>query len=191
MVLVFATNNDNKVREICSMLGDGFSVVTMKEAGFDMDIPEPHDTLEANASEKSHTIYRLTGKDCFSEDTGMEVEALGGEPGVLSARYAGDQKSADDNMAKVLSKLQGITNRQARFRTVISLILNGQEHQFEGVVEGNILPARQGQHGFGYDPIFQPLGSDKSFGEMELSEKNMYSHRAKALRKLIDFLQTV
>lgn len=190
MTLVFATNNENKVKEIRSLLGDAFAIITLQEAGIDIDIPEPHDTLEANAREKSETIYKLTGKNSFSEDTGMEVFALDGEPGVLSARYAGEQKSAADNMAKVLRLLEGQTSRQARFRTIISVIIDGTEHQFEGVAEGNILPAARGGKGFGYDPIFQPIGSDKTFAEMELAEKNQYSHRAKAFKQLIAFLQT-
>jgi XTP/dITP diphosphohydrolase len=189
MTLVFATNNDNKIKEIRSMLGETFRIITLREAGIDIDIPEPHDTLEANAREKSQTIYRLTGQNSFSEDTGLEVDALNGEPGVLSARYAGEQKNAEDNMTKVLQLLDNKTNRKARFRTVISLILDGQEHQFEGVAEGTILTARKGGKGFGYDPIFQPDGSEKAFAEMELAEKNQYSHRGKAFRKLIDFLQ--
>lgn len=189
MTLVFATNNDNKVKEIRSMLGDTFNIITLKEAGIDIDIPEPHDTLEANAREKSETIYRMTGKNSFSEDTGLEIDALNGEPGVLSARYAGEQKSAEDNMTKVLQLLENKTNRKARFRTVISLILNGEEHQFEGVAEGTILTTRKGGKGFGYDPIFQPEGSEKAFAEMDMNEKNQFSHRGKALRKLIDFLQ--
>ncbi|GEP96219.1 RdgB/HAM1 family non-canonical purine NTP pyrophosphatase [Chitinophaga cymbidii] len=189
MTLVFATNNDNKVNEIRSMLGDAFQIITLREAGIDIDIPEPHDTLEANAREKSETIFRMTGRNSFSEDTGLEIDALNGEPGVLSARYAGEQKSADDNIAKVLQLLENRTDRKARFRTVISLILDGQEHQFEGVAEGVILTARKGGKGFGYDPIFQPEGSGKAFAEMDMAEKNQYSHRGKALRKLIDFLQ--
>lgn len=189
MTLVFATNNDNKIKEIRSMLGDAFHIITLREAGIDIDIPEPHDTLEANAREKSETIYRMTGQNSFSEDTGLEIDALNGEPGVLSARYAGEQKSAEDNMTKVLQLLDNKTNRKARFRTVISLIVDGREHQFEGVAEGTILMARKGGKGFGYDPIFQPDGSEKAFAEMELAEKNQYSHRGKAFRKLIDFLQ--
>lgn len=189
MTLVFATNNNNKVNEIRSMLGDAFQIITLREAGIDIDIPEPHDTLEANAREKSETIHRMTGRNSFSEDTGLEIDALNGEPGVLSARYAGEQKSADDNIVKVLQLLENHTDRKARFRTVISLILNGQEHQFEGVAEGVILTSRKGGKGFGYDPIFQPEGSDKAFAEMDMAEKNQYSHRGKALRKLIDFLQ--
>lgn len=171
------------------MLGNAFNIITLKEAGIDIDIPEPHDTLEANAREKSETIHRMTGKNSFSEDTGLEIDALNGEPGVLSARYAGEQKRAEDNITKVLQLLENQTNRKARFRTVISLILNGEEHQFEGVAEGTILTARKGGKGFGYDPIFQPAGSEKAFAEMDMNEKNQFSHRGKALLKLIDFLQ--
>ncbi|WP_298709255.1 RdgB/HAM1 family non-canonical purine NTP pyrophosphatase [Chitinophaga sp.] len=189
MELVFATNNDNKVKEIRSLLGNQFSIVTLREAGIDIDIPEPHPTLEENAREKSLTIYNMTGKDSFSEDTGLEIDALNGEPGVLSARYAGEAKSSDDNIDKVLRLLEGNTQRSARFRTVISLFLDGREHQFEGVAEGEILTQRSGGKGFGYDPIFQPAGGDRSFAEMEMSEKNQFSRRAKAFKKLIAFLQ--
>ncbi len=189
MTFVFATNNHNKVKEIRSLLGSEFSIITLQEAGIDIDIPEPHDTLEANAREKSTVIFNMTGKNSFSEDTGLEIDALNGEPGVLSARYAGDQKSAADNIEKVLRLMKDKPGRSARFRTVISLILDGREHQFEGVAEGVILRDKQGGEGFGYDPIFQPEGSGKSFAEMELAEKNRYSHRAKAFKKLITFLQ--
>ncbi|RPD40751.1 RdgB/HAM1 family non-canonical purine NTP pyrophosphatase [Chitinophaga barathri] len=189
MTFVFATNNNNKIKEIRSLLGNEFSIITLEEAGIDIDIPEPHDTLEENAREKSTVIFNMTGKNSFSEDTGLEIDALNGEPGVLSARYAGEQKSAPDNIDKVLRLMEGKTGRSARFRTVISLIIDGAEHQFEGVAEGEILHERKGGEGFGYDPIFQPLGGSKSFAEMELSEKNQYSHRAKAFKKLITFLQ--
>ncbi len=189
MTFVFATNNNNKIKEIRSLLGGTFSIITLEEAGIDIDIPEPHDTLEENAREKSTVIYNMTGKNSFSEDTGLEIDALNGEPGVLSARYAGEQKNASDNIDKVLRLMEGKEARSARFRTVISLIAGGQEHQFEGVAEGLILQERRGGEGFGYDPIFQPLGAEKSFAEMELSEKNQYSHRAKAFKKLIAFLQ--
>ncbi|MGN6511400.1 MAG: RdgB/HAM1 family non-canonical purine NTP pyrophosphatase [Chitinophaga sp.] len=189
MTFVFATNNNNKVKEIRSMLGNEFSIITLQEAGIDIDIPEPHDTLEANAREKSTVIFNMTGKNSFSEDTGLEIDALNGEPGVLSARYAGEQKSAADNIEKVLRLMKDKPARSARFRTVISLILEGREHQFEGVAEGVILQDKKGGEGFGYDPIFQPEGSQKSFAEMELAEKNQYSHRAKAFKKLITFLQ--
>ncbi|MCK7559863.1 RdgB/HAM1 family non-canonical purine NTP pyrophosphatase [Chitinophaga sedimenti] len=189
MVLVFATNNDNKVKEIRAMLGDAFDIITLKESGIDIDIPEPHDTLEDNAREKSTVIYNMTGKNCFSEDTGLEIAALNGEPGVLSARYAGEQKEPADNIVKVLENMLGITDRQARFRTVISLIIDGQEHQFEGICEGTILENVTGGKGFGYDPIFQPTGDTRSFAQMDTNEKNAYSHRAKAFKKLVAFLQ--
>ncbi|SHM98847.1 RdgB/HAM1 family non-canonical purine NTP pyrophosphatase [Chitinophaga sp. CF418] len=189
MMLVFATNNENKVKEIRSMLGDHFSIITLKEAGIDIDIPEPHDTLEDNAREKSSVIYEMTGKDCFSEDTGLEIDALNGAPGVLSARYAGEQKLADDNITRVLQEMDGRKNRQAHFRTVISLILNGQEYQFTGVCPGTILTERRGGKGFGYDPIFIPNGATKAFAEMDMAGKNQFSHRAKAFQQLITFLK--
>lgn len=187
--LVFATNNDNKVKEIRSLLGNDFQIITLQEAGIDIDIPEPHDTLEANATEKSRTIHQLTGKNCFSEDTGLEVAALQGAPGVLSARYAGEQKLAADNIARVLAELKGNNNRQAQFRTVISLILEEKEYQFEGICEGQILEAGKGEKGFGYDPIFIPNGANRTFAEMDIAEKNQYSHRARAFAKLILFLK--
>jgi XTP/dITP diphosphohydrolase len=189
MQLVFATNNENKVKEIRSMLGNLFEIITLREAGIDIDIPEPHDTLEENAREKSSVIYKMTGHSCFSEDTGLEVIALGGAPGVLSARYAGEQKSAADNIAKLVQELKNKTDRTARFRTVISLIIDGQEHQFEGVCQGRILDQPQGSEGFGYDPIFAPDGEDRSFAEMDLAEKNKYSHRARAFAGLIAYLK--
>ncbi|MFI5156920.1 MAG: non-canonical purine NTP pyrophosphatase, partial [Chitinophagales bacterium] len=153
--------------------------------------PEPYETLEANASEKSGTIYRLTGKYCFSEDTGLEVEALDGAPGVRSARYAGESKSGDENILKLLANLQSRDNRNARFRTVISLRLEGQEYLFEGVTEGIILQERRGSGGFGYDSVFMPGGSGKTFAEMSLEEKNKYSHRKKAADQLVFFLQNM
>jgi XTP/dITP diphosphohydrolase len=189
MTLVFATNNENKVKEIRSVLGTSFSIITLQEAGIDIDIPEPHDTLEANATEKSVTIHKMTGGNCFSEDTGLEIPALNGAPGVLSARYAGEQKSADDNISKVLQELDGNENRSASFRTIISLILEGKEYQFEGICPGIILKERKGGKGFGYDPIFVPDGATKAFAEMDMTEKNQYSHRAKAFHKLVNFLK--
>ncbi|MBV7533830.1 RdgB/HAM1 family non-canonical purine NTP pyrophosphatase [Chitinophaga sp. sic0106] len=189
MKLIFATNNENKVREFKSLLGDQFEIVTLLDAGIDIDIPEPHDTLEANAREKSTTIHRMTGTNCFAEDTGLEIAALSGAPGVLSARYAGEQKSSADNINKVLEELQGKTDRTAQFRTVISLILNDKEYQFEGVSKGTITTDIRGSKGFGYDPVFVPDGADKAFAEMDLSEKNQYSHRARAFQKFVAFLQ--
>lgn len=186
--LIFATNNQHKVDEIRKVISNSFSIITLKEAGIDVDIPEPHNTLEANASEKSKTIHRLTNQNCFSEDTGLEVEALNGEPGVKSARYASEEKSFDANIDKLLLNLKNKENRKARFRTVISLILNNQEFLFDGITEGTILTKRIGSNGFGYDPVFIPNGSAKSFGEMSMEEKNIFSHRRKATDKLIAFL---
>jgi XTP/dITP diphosphohydrolase len=186
--LIFATNNENKVAEIRKVLGSLFEIVTLKEAGINIDIPEPHDTLEANATEKSGTIHQLTKKNVFSEDTGLETEALNGEPGVKSARYAGENRSFDANIDKLLIKLEDAENRKARFRTVISLVLNEVEYQFEGICEGTIIDERKGNNGFGYDPVFIPNGSNKTFAEMDTDEKNKYSHRKKAMSKMIDFL---
>ncbi|MBN9380538.1 MAG: RdgB/HAM1 family non-canonical purine NTP pyrophosphatase [Chitinophagaceae bacterium] len=187
--LIFATNNAHKVEEIQAAIGDQLEVISLRQAGIDIDIPEPHATLEANATEKSATIHRLTGSDCFSEDTGLEVTALNGEPGVKSARYAGDGRDFNSNIEKLLHNLEGQTNRKARFRTVISLIINEKEHLFEGICEGRILTAPTGGQGFGYDPIFVPDGDTRSFAEMPLEEKNHYSHRRKAADKLIAFLK--
>lgn len=189
MKLIFATNNQHKVEEIQHVIGNSFHLVTLKEAGIDIDIPEPHDTLEANASEKSRTIYSLTQTSCFSEDTGLEVEALNGEPGIKSARYAGESKSFEKNTEKLLSKLGDNKDRRARFRTVISLIIDGNETLFEGICEGAIEAAPRGSHGFGYDPVFTPEGSNKTFAEMTLEEKSLYSHRKRATDKLVSFLQ--
>jgi len=198
MTLIFATNNRHKVEEMQAAIGNSFQLITLQEAGINIDIPEPHDTLEANATEKSQTIYRLTGIDCFSEDTGLETEALHGEPGVKSARYAcpepvegaGDEKAPEKNMEKLLQNLQPHANRRARFRTVISLILGGREFLFEGICEGAIETAPRGSHGFGYDPIFTPHGASQTFGEMTLEQKSLYSHRRRAADKLVSFLQS-
>ncbi len=187
--LIFATNNQHKVDEIRMVLGNQFNIITLKEAGIDIDIPEPHDTLEANASEKSGTIYRLTNKNCFSEDTGLEAEALNGEPGVKSARYAGEGRSFDANIDKLLQSLKPHQNKTARFRTVISLIVKGKEYMFEGICNGNIVSERKGSNGFGYDPVFIPSGSERTFAEMSMEEKGVYSHRKKAMEKLIIFLK--
>jgi len=187
--LILASNNQHKVEEILSVTGDQFNIITLKEAGIDIDIPEPHDTIEANASEKSKTIFELTKQNCFGDDTGLEVEALNGEPGVKSARYAGEQKSFDANIDKLLFNLKGKQNRNAQFKTAISLMWKGEEYLFEGIIKGVIINERRGKNGFGYDPVFIPEGSNKTFGEMELSEKNLFSHRRKATDKLIDFLK--
>lgn len=189
--LIFATNNLHKIEEVRKILDNRFSIISLKEAGIDIDIPEPHETLEANAQEKSSTIYRLTKGNCFSEDTGLEVFELNGEPGVRSARYAGENSNSEANIDKLLEKLTDIHQRNARFRTVISLIIDGTEHQFEGICEGVILNERRGGSGFGYDSIFIPNGSDRSFAQMTMDEKNKFSHRKKAMKKLIDFLEHI
>jgi len=189
--LIFATNNQHKADEIRSVLKGPVELITLKEAGLDIDIPEPYDTLEENARTKSRTIYEMTGTDCFSEDTGLEVDALGGEPGVKSARYAGEGRSFEANIDKLLSKLEGQADRTARFRTVISLLINGQETLFEGVCEGRIITERRGNNGFGYDPVFIPAGSDLSFAEMDMAGKNRFSHRKKATEKLVAFLNSL
>ena len=186
--LLFATNNKHKIEEIQSVVGDKIKITGLIDAGINIDIPEPHDTLEKNASEKSSVIFALTGISCFSEDTGLEVDSLNGQPGVRSARYAGTG-SADDNVNKLLENLDHNANRRAKFRTVISLIWKGDEHLFEGVCNGFIIEERRGNGGFGYDPVFVPDGSTKSFGEMTLEEKNRFSHRKKAADQLVLFLQ--
>lgn len=186
--LIFATNNPNKVEEIRKVTNGLFNIITLKEAGIDIDIPEPHDTLEANATEKSTVIHSMTKENVFSEDTGLEVAALNGEPGVKSARYAGDGRDFQANIDKLLVNLEGHSDRQAQFRTVVSLILNEKEYLFEGICKGRITAEQKGLKGFGYDPIFIPEGADKTFAEMTMDEKNQYSHRKKAISKLIDFL---
>ena len=187
-ILIFATNNQHKVDEIRQVLGNNFNIITLKEAGINIDIPEPHDTLEANATEKSRTIHQLTNKNCFSEDTGLEVEALNGAPGVKSARYAGEGRSFEANIEKLLINLATAENKTARFRTVISLLIDGKEYLFEGICTGKIIEEKKGANGFGYDPVFIPDGSSKTFAEMDMSEKNKFSHRKKAMEKLVAFL---
>jgi len=186
--LIFATNNRNKVAEIQSLVGANFTIIPLKEAGIEIDIPEPHDQLEANAHEKAMTIFNLTHQNCFSEDTGLEIVALNGAPGVKSARYAGENSNAQANIDLVLSKMAGIENRTAQFRTVICLIWENQTYYFEGVCKGQILSNMQGENGFGYDPIFVPDGATKSFANMTMAEKNTFSHRKKAVMQLFDFL---
>jgi XTP/dITP diphosphohydrolase len=188
MKLIFATNNQNKVAEIKAALTQGLEIITLKEAGIDIDIPEPHNTLEENATEKSTVIHNLTKQNCFSEDTGLEVAALNGEPGVRSARYAGDDANNKNNIALLLQNMQNINERTAQFKTVISLILDNVEHQFTGICTGKIIHEEIGEMGFGYDAIFVPDGDEKTFAQMTMEEKNKYSHRKKALAKLIDFL---
>ena len=194
MTLIFASNNRHKIEELkafCNSESNSYviEIVSLKEAGIDIEIPEPHNTLEENASEKSWTIYNLTGKNCFSEDTGLEIEALNGEPGVKSARYAGEARSFKENIEKVLGKLSSHTNKRARFRAVISLVIDGRETLFEGICNGRIINTPIGHEGFGYDPIFIPEGSNRTFAEMTLEEKNQFNHRTKAAAKLVAYLQ--
>lgn len=187
--LVFATNNKNKIKEIKQLLNNSLELLSLEDIGCLEDIPETADTIEGNAVQKAQYVYEKYGYNCFADDTGLEIDALNGEPGVYSARYAGEQKSAEDNMMKVLTKLQGLENRSARFKTVIALIIDGKVTCFEGVVEGEITKERSGKEGFGYDPIFKPKGHDVSYAEMSLELKNEISHRAIATKKLIQFLK--
>lgn len=188
MKLVFATNNQHKLHEIQHLLGDSIELLSLNDIGCLEDIPENQPTIEGNAAEKSFYVYNKYGYNCFADDTGLEIEALNGEPGVYSARYAGDEKNPQKNIELVLSKLNKIKNRKARFKTVISLVIDGREMQFEGIVDGEILEERRGVTGFGYDPVFKPVESTLSFAEMSLSEKNKISHRGRATQKLIEYL---
>ena len=188
MKIIFATNNKNKVEEIKHLSHQKFQIFTLQEVGIDIDIPEPHDTLEANATEKSSTIYKLTNEAVFSEDTGLEVASLSGAPGVKSARYAGEGRNMQDNIDKLLAELKDKPSRAAQFRTVVSLIIKGKEYQFEGICKGQITTTQDGTKGFGYDPVFIPDGSNTTFANMDIAEKNKLSHRKKAVQQLIDFL---
>lgn len=189
MKIIFATNNKHKLKEVQAVLGDGYRLVTPSELGITEEIPEDRPTIEGNASQKSRYLYERTGDDCFADDTGLEVEALGGEPGVRSARYAGPGHDSERNIGLLLRNMKGATNRRARFRTVISLILDGEEHLFEGIVEGALLTAPRGTNGFGYDPIFVPDGYAETFAEMSDEAKNAISHRGRAVAKLAAFLK--
>ena len=191
MEIVFATNNAHKLREVQAVLGDGFTLSTPRDCGITEEIPEEQETLEGNASQKAHYIHDRTGRNCFADDTGLEVAALGGAPGVHSARYATDGHDFAANNRLLLKNLEGVTDRRARFRTVISLILDGEEHLFEGIVEGRILDHEAGHERFGFDPLFAPDGYDRTFAEMTTEEKNAVSHRARAVRKLADYLHSI
>jgi XTP/dITP diphosphohydrolase len=191
MDLVFATNNKHKLEELQAMLGNKIRLLSLKDIGCTEEIPEEQETLEGNASQKAFYVFNKYGHNCFADDTGLEIDALNGEPGVYSARYAGEEKSADANMKLVLEKLTKINKRSARFRTVISLVVNGNEKQFEGLVEGEILKEKRGGSGFGYDPIFKPNGFNQTFAEMNLSDKNKISHRGRAVKKLVNYLKNV
>ncbi len=188
MKLVFATNNQHKLQEIKLLLNNSIELLSLNDIGCFEDIPENQTTIEGNASEKAFYIFNRYGYNCFADDTGLEIDALNGEPGVYSARYAGSEKSAGKNIELVLHKLNKIKERKARFRTVISLVINGNEMQFEGIVDGEILEEKRGTTGFGYDPVFRPVESVLSFAEMSLDEKNKISHRARATQKLIEYL---
>ena len=189
--LVFATNNDHKLRELKQILPNDFELLSLNDIGCTDDIPETGPTLETNTSQKSYYIWERYGMNCFADDTGLEIEALLNEPGVYSARYAGEERSARANMLKVLEKLNNKTNRKARFRCVISLVIDGVEKQFEGIVEGQILTEEHGEAGFGYDPIFMPDGYNLSFAQMGAADKNRISHRGRAVEKLIEYLRNI
>ena len=191
MKIVFATNNAHKLSEVSAVLGNDFELVTLREVGITEDIPETGATLDENALIKARYVYERTGLNCFADDTGLEVEALGGAPGVHSARYATDGHDFAANNRKLLRELEGKANRKARFRTVISLIVDGVERQVEGIVEGEITTSESGAEGFGYDPLFMPEGYDRTFAEMSAEEKNAISHRGRAVAKLVEMLHTI
>lgn len=186
--IVFATNNAHKLRELREIAGDKFKILSLADIDCHDDIPETADTLEGNALIKARYIKDNYGYDCFADDTGLEIEALGGEPGVFSARYAGDDCNSERNIDKVLENLSGVENRAARFVTVIALMLEGETYTFEGEVKGEILTERHGEGGFGYDPVFKPVEAECSFAEMSADEKNRISHRGRAVAKLFTFL---
>lgn len=188
MKLVFATNNLHKLQEIEQLFNHSIELLSLNDINCFTDIPENQETLEGNAAEKSFYVFNNYGLNCFADDTGLEIDALNGEPGVYSARYAGEEKSSENNMNLVLEKLTNIKNRKARFRTVVSLVIDGKETQFEGIVNGRILEEKRGGTGFGYDPIFQPEESQFSFAEMPMEEKNNISHRGRAVQKLVEYL---
>ena len=191
MKIVFATNNPNKLKEIQSLIPKEIEIISLKEIGCNEDIPETGDTLEANAFQKAHYIKDNFNYDCFADDTGLEIDELNGDPGVYSARYAGPERNANANMNKVLNELKGKKNRKAQFRTAIALILKGEEHLFEGKVEGYISKDKQGNEGFGYDPIFIPENDIRSFAQMSMQEKGAISHRGRAVKKLVTYLNNL
>ncbi|KIQ24328.1 deoxyribonucleotide triphosphate pyrophosphatase [Flavobacterium sp. MEB061] len=190
MQLVFASNNLNKIREIQSILNGSIQLLSLEEIGCHEEIPETADTIEGNAILKANYVTEKYGYDCFADDTGLEVKTLNGEPGVYSARYAGEQKNADDNMNKLLDALKGKSDRSAQFKTVIALNIKGEQHLFTGIAKGAITLDKTGNHGFGYDPIFQPENYTETFAELSSDIKNKISHRAKATQQLIDFLNS-
>jgi XTP/dITP diphosphohydrolase len=189
MKLLFATANQNKAKEIQKLVPEFIQLITLNDINQTEEIPETSGTIEGNAIQKMQYIISNYGIDCFADDTGLEIEALNGEPGVYSARYAGEEKDTDNNMNLVLSKMESVINRKARFKTVISLFINGENRLFEGIVEGKIRFEKTGSSGFGYDPIFEPENCGKTFAEMTTDEKNKMSHRARAFEKMIEFLE--
>lgn len=189
--LCFATNNRHKIEEIAQLVGNTFQIVSLQDIGCHEELPETHDTIEENAFEKAEYVWQHFNVSCFADDSGVEVEALNGAPGVNTAFYAGPQRDANNNMNLLLKNLEGHPNRSACFRTCIALIINGEKHLFEGRVNGRIIEQKQGSGGFGYDPIFMPDGFNKTFAEMTIEEKGVISHRGKAVQKLINFLQTL
>lgn len=189
--LIFATNNLHKLNELSKLAGDNFHLLSLNDINCTDDIPETADTLEGNAALKARFIWEKFEKNCFADDTGLEVEALNGQPGVYSARYAGEDQNSEANLSKLLQDMVCVTNRKARFRTVICLILNGKESYFEGIVNGVLLAERHGEEGFGYDPIFVPEGYDQTFAEMDMGLKNSMSHRGRATEKLLQFLKSL
>lgn len=190
MKICFATNNAKKIEEVKAALGDDFEIVSLQDIGCHEELPETGDTLDYNAFEKARFVKTHYGVDCFADDTGLEVDALDGAPGVYSGRFAGEPRSDERNIELLLEKMKGKIDRKARFRTVIALILNGGEFAFEGIAEGEIIPEKVGSGGFGYDPVFKPIGFDRTFAELSLSEKNEISHRGKAVKALISFLSS-
>ena len=191
MKIVFATNNPNKLKEIQTLIPKEIEIISLKEIGCTEDIPETGDTLEANAFQKVHYVKENYNYDCFADDTGLEINALNGAPGVYSARYAGPEKSAEANIEKILNELQGKENRKAKFRTAIALTLNNEEHLFEGEINGHISKVKQGDEGFGYDPIFMPENEKRSFAQMSMEEKGTISHRGRAIKKLVTYLNNL
>ncbi len=189
MKICFATNNQKKIEEVKAALGEEFTIVSLEEIGCKEELPETGKTLDHNAFQKARYVKENYGVDCFADDTGLEVEALDGEPGVYSGRYAGEPRSDERNIDLLLKNLEGVQNRKAKFRTVIALILDGQEYSFEGGATGEILSRRTGSGGFGYDPIFRPDGYDSTFAELSMEEKNKISHRGKAVQALVQFLK--
>jgi XTP/dITP diphosphohydrolase len=188
--LIFATHNSNKAFEIQKLLPEHFQILTLNDIDFQEEIPENEPTIEANSAFKAQFIFNKFNLNCFADDTGLEIEALNGKPGVHSARYAGEERNSDANINLVLEELKGVENRNARFKTVITLIIHGEQYQFEGIVDGTIIKEKRGSNGFGYDPIFIPEDESKTFAEMNLNEKNKFSHRARAFEKMIAFLKS-